>query len=176
MKKRRKCKVMIINLLGKRRLPPSTSRSFLSLMHMLSQVHFTRWTPEGRQSTFSKRRALSPSMLSSTTTWVTAAHSELSNCPPICWICLRNIWHLAFPIPAGRRYTVTPLKGFPPLTSNSSGFFFIGGASCPCSTLALLTLGKAFMIPWRGSISPSEERNRWPAHRDEKSRTKIHTG
>lgn len=82
-------------------------------MHKLSQVHFTSWTPEGIQFTFSRRRALSLSTLSSTTTWVTPGHSELSVRPPFCWICLWKIWHLAFPIPAGRRYTVTPLKVFP---------------------------------------------------------------
>lgn len=103
----------LINLLGERRVYPSTSSSFFSLIHKLSQVHFTSWTPEGIQSTFSKRRALSLSMLSSTTTWVTLEHSEPSVCPPLCWICRWKIWCLAFPIPAGRIYAMTPVKVFP---------------------------------------------------------------
>lgn len=82
-------------------------------MHKLNQVHFTSWTPGGIQSTFSRRRALSLSMLSSTTTWVTLGDSELSVCPPFWRICFWKIWHLAFPIPAGKMYSVTPLKVFP---------------------------------------------------------------
>ena len=193
-------------------------------MHRLSHVHFTSWTPEGIQATLSKRRALSMSMLSSTTTWVTLGQSELSVRPPFCWICLWNIWDLAFPIPAGRMYTVIPLNVFPrtedrnalplcifktlfwccqyflllntslvtgfayyfyaifsylfavtlshtkagtqkqyqPVMSHSSGFFFTGGASFPGNTLARLTLGKAFRIPWRGSILCLEGGRRWP--------------
>lgn len=192
-------------------------------MHRLSQVHFTSWTPEGIQATLSKRRALSMSMLSSTTTWVTLVQSELSVCPPFCWICLWNIWDLAFPIPAGRMYTVIPLNVFPrtedrnalplyffqtlfwccqyflslvtgfvyhfhaissylfavtlshtetctqkqyqPVMSHSSDFFFTGGASFPGNTLARLTLGKAFRIPWRGSILCLEGGCRWPVTR-----------
>lgn len=45
-----------------------------------------------------------------------------------------------------------------PETSRSSGFFFTGGAPFPCNALALLTLGKAFIIPWRGSILSLERR------------------
>lgn len=82
-------------------------------MHKLNHMHFSSWTLGGIQSTFSRRSALSPSMLSSTTTWVTLGHSELSVCPPFCWICLWKIWHLAFPIPAGRMCTVMPSKVFP---------------------------------------------------------------
>lgn len=60
--------VSVIDLMGERRLYLPTSNSFFSLMHMLSHVHFTRWTPGGTQGTFIRRTALSTSMLSSTTT------------------------------------------------------------------------------------------------------------
>lgn len=114
----------LIYLLGKRRECSSASNSLFWLMHRLNHVHFTRWTPEGMQSTFSRRRALSKSMLSSTTTWVTLGHSELSVCPPFFWICCWKIWYLAFPIPAGRMYTVTPLNVFPG-TKNRRAFEWV---------------------------------------------------
>lgn len=184
--------------MGERRLYLPASKSFFSLIQRLSHVHFTRWTAEGTLCTFSKRRALSRSMLSSTMIWVTPGLSALSVCPPFCFICRWKIWCLAVPIPAGRIYAVMPANVFPeiikstfyykveiiaakymyfynsqskiysfsflfweqPVTSHSWGFFFSGGISFPCKALDLLTLGKAFIIPWWGSIfSPKGEQN-----------------
>lgn len=99
--------------MGERRLYLPTSNNFFSLIHRLSHVHFTRWTPEGILCTFSNRRALSTSMLSSTTTWVMPGLSSLFVCPPFCLIWRWNIWCLAFPIPAGRIYAVTSANAFP---------------------------------------------------------------
>lgn len=89
-------------------------------MHRLSHVHFTRWTPEGTQSTFRRRRALAKSMLSSTTTWVTLGDSRFSVSPPFFRICCWKIWYLAFPIPAGRMQTVSPLKVSPGITRDAA--------------------------------------------------------
>lgn len=99
--------------MGERRLYLPTSNSFFSVIHVLSHVHFTRWTPGGTQGTFIRRTALSTSMLSSTTTWVMPGLSAFSVCPPFCLICRWKIWCLAFPIPAGRTYAVTPANVFP---------------------------------------------------------------
>lgn len=112
--------LQVTDLVGERRVYPSTSNSFFSLIHRLSQVHFTRWTPAGTFCTFSKRRALSTSMLSSTTTWVTPGRSALSVCPPFCFICRWKIWCLAAPIPAGRIYAVTPANVFPEMKKGNS--------------------------------------------------------
>lgn len=109
-----------IHLLGSRRECSATSNSLFWLMHRLSHVHFTRWTPEGTQSTFRRRRTLAKSMLSSTTTWVTLGDSRFSVSPPFFRICCWKIWYLAFPIPAGRMQTVSPLKVSPGITRDAA--------------------------------------------------------